>query len=108
MPLTVEEISRRAYKDELLESALPHEWLLWFRLRDIYHDVRGHKLTRAEGIEQKENVVRLYQHEKEHYEQKTLLWQRIEQAAIEYNKNRTPENAERFYHAVFDPAHGEG
>ena len=42
-------ISKLAYAGRRPESALPHEWLLWYRLRDIYADVRAGRMVKQVG-----------------------------------------------------------
>lgn len=99
--MTPDELSRLAYSGTPPDSAMPYEWLLWYRLRDIYDKVKRHEMTKADGAAQKQTAVNSYQAEMEQHERCVKLWQRIEQAGTAYAKDKTIENADRFYKAVY-------
>lgn len=94
-------ISLMAYNGERPESALPHEWLLWYRLRDIYADVRAGRLVKQTGKAMKQDAVNSFNSEREAWERDTLLWKRIEPAATRFAKERTVEAACEFYVALY-------
>ena len=50
-------IAKLAYEGRPPESALPHEWLLWYRLRDIYADVRAGRLVKQAGQAMKQDAI---------------------------------------------------
>lgn len=99
--MNIDTISRLAYSGKAPSSAMPYEWLLWYRLRDIYAEANDHEITKAEGAERKRDAVNSYQAEMELYDRSVLLWKRIEQAATRYAKERTVEAADSFYKAVY-------
>lgn len=99
--MTVDEIARLAYEGKPLESALPHEWLLWYRLRDIYGQVRAGTMRKEAGAKVKTTAVNSFHSEREAFEQNVLLWQRIEPAAVAFAKNPSIDTANSFYEAVY-------
>ena len=82
-----ETISKLAYSGQPPESALPHEWLLWYRLRDIYADTRAGRMTAEQGRAAKRAAVNAFRTEREAWERNILFWKRIEAAAIAYAKS---------------------
>lgn len=97
-----ETLSKLAYSGQPPESALPHEWLLWYRLRDIYADTRAGRMTAEQGRAAKLTAVNSFRSEREAWERNTLFWKRIEDAATAYAKSegRTAEG-DAFYEAVY-------
>ena len=104
-----EELSKLAYDEVPPESALPHEWLLWYRLRDIYADVRAGRLVMQAGQAKKQTAVNSFHSAREMWERNERLWQRIERAATAYAKaeTHTPE-ADAFYEALYGTRPGIG
>lgn len=99
--MTVDELSRLAYSGTPPDSAMPYEWLLWYRLRDIYSNVHDGATSKARGAEQKEQAVNSYQTDKALYDASVQLWTRIEDAGTRYAKDKTIANADAFYEAVY-------
>lgn len=99
--MDIDTISRLAYSGTPPDSAMPYEWLLWYRLRDIYDKVKQHEMTKADGAAQKRGAVNSFETDKTLHEVHIKLWQRIEQAGTAYAKNKTIENADAFYKAVY-------
>ena len=104
--MTVEEICKMANRKTEPECAFSFEWLLWYRMRDIYEGVRNGSMSKAEGAKEKEEAVRSYHHGEEQFERNILFWKRIEQAGIRYGKERTVEAADAFYEAVYGVSPG--
>ena len=94
-------ISVLAHKGQKPESASPHEWLLWYRLRDIYRDVESGVKSVAQGKEEKQTAVNSFHSEREAFERNVLLWKRIEPAAVAFAKNPSIDTANDFYEAVY-------
>lgn len=107
--MTIDEISALANRGEKPESALGYEWLLWYRLREIYRDVRHNVLSAINGQTAKDTAVNDYRASKREHERSVLLWKRIEAAGVQYAKSRTLENADAFFRAVYmvSPAGGD-
>lgn len=99
--MTIDDLSRLAYSGTPPDSAMPYEWLLWHRLRDIYSKVRDGSISKADGAKQKEQAVNSYQTDKSLYDASVQLWMNIEQAGIQYAKDKTIANADAFYAAVY-------
>ena len=99
--MTVEELSRLAYSGTPPDSAMPYEWLLWYRLRDIYSKVRNGSITKQDGAKQKEQAVNQYKTDKTLHDASVKLWARIEQAGTRYAKDKSIDNADAFYAAVY-------
>lgn len=79
-------IAKLAYEEHKPASALPHEWLLWYRLVEIYRKARENRITRDQGKAEKEEAVRSFVNQAEEYERNAVLFQRIEDAVTAYNK----------------------
>ena len=109
MRLDENEISKLAYDAEPPESALSYEWLLWYRLRDIYARVRTGELSEERGRKAKRDAVNTFHAEREAFEREAQFWRKIESAAIAYAKAavHTPE-ADAFYTAVYGVRPGIG
>lgn len=112
--MTVDELSRLAYSGTPPDSAMPYEWLLWYRLRDIYEwtkagirveyiDGEWQKkgFTKDDGAEQKEQAVNSYQTDKTLHDASVKLWTRIEDASVRYAKEHTIEAADGLYEALY-------
>lgn len=100
--MDIDTTSRLAYSGTPPDSAMPYEWLLWYRLRDIYDKVKQHEMTKADGAAQKRGAVNSFETDKMLHEVHIKLWQRIERDGTAYAKseNHTPE-ADAFYKAVY-------
>ena len=100
--MTEDEICRLAYAGTPPDSALPCEWLLWYRMRDVYRQVRTGDLTEEKGRKAKTAAVNSYLTDKEMWERYPKFWKKIEYAATQYAKSegRTPEG-DAFYEAVY-------
>ena len=99
--MTIDELSRLAYSGTPPDGAMPYEWLLWYRLRDIYSKVRNGSITKQDGAKQKEQAVNQYKTDKTLHDASVKLWARIEQAGTRYAKDKTISNADAFYAAVY-------
>ena len=99
--MTVDEISKLAYNEQDPDGALPYETLLWYRLRDLYRAVRNNQMTKAHGADLKTGALAAFQVGKIQYDRAVMLWQHIEQAGIAYANDRTLENADGLYRAVY-------
>lgn len=103
----VEIISKLAYKDIKPE---PHQltvpqWLLWYRLRDVYRECINNPKA---GAEQKQKQVSQYEQDradwvrtKEVHEYMSDYWKRIEPSASKYALEQTVESANEFFEAVY-------
>ena len=99
--MTIDELSRLAYSGTPPDSAMPYEWLLWYRLRDIYSKVRDGAMSKASGAEQKEQAVNQYKTDKTMYDASVQLWTRIEDASVRYAMEHTIEAADGLYEALY-------
>lgn len=99
--MTVDELSRLAYTGIPPDSASQPEWLLWYRLRDIYSKVRDGSMSKADGAEQKENAVNQYKADKTLHDASVQLWMNIEQASVQFAKEHTIEAADGLYEALY-------
>lgn len=99
--MTVDEISRSAYSGQKPDGMTGHESLLWYQLRDIYEAVRMGKMTKQVGAEEKQKAVAAFEMNKSLYDASVQLWTRIEDVAVRYAKERTIDNADAFYEAVY-------
>lgn len=105
--MTLDEISMAAYKDQkpdIHDLTVP-EWLLWYRLRDVYRECAGDPKT---GAEEKQRQVSQYEQDrndwvrtKEVYQHMTLFWKRIEPAASKFALDQTVPNAVAMFEAVY-------
>lgn len=103
----VDIISKLAYKDIKPE---PHQltvpqWLLWYRLRDVYRECVNNPKA---GAEQKQKQVSQYEQDrtdwvktKEVYQHLADTWKRIEPSASRFAKEQTVESANEFFEAVY-------
>lgn len=105
--MTIEELSMMAYqnrKPDLRDLSVP-EWLLWYRLRDVYREntdnpengaaeknamLRQFDLDRADWVSAKDVSSTL-----------AAFWKRIEQAGCDYAKHPGVETGDRFFEAVY-------
>ena len=99
--MTVDEISRLAYSGTPPDTAQSHEWLLWFRLREIYQRVLSGMDTKTAGRLAKEDAIQKYEMDLDQFERSVLFWKRIEGPGTAFAKEPTIENAVRLYEAVY-------
>lgn len=99
--MTVDTISHLAYSGTPPDSALPHEWLLWYRLRDIYESVRTGHTSKRIGSLAKQDAVDSYQTDLEQFERNVLFWKRIEGSGNRFAHEPNVDNALRFYEDVY-------
>lgn len=105
--MDINDIAMFAYKNhkpEQSELTIP-EWLLWYRLRDVYRDCKNDP---EKGKREKDAVLLRYDLDKSHwvrvsevYKKLAKQWQDIEGPARAFAFDRTIENAERFFEAVY-------
>ena len=99
--MTVDELSRLAYSGTPPDGAMPYEWLLWYRLKDIYASVRSGDISKANGAEQKQNAVNQYETDKTLHDASVKLWMRIEDASVRFAKEHSIEAADGLYEALY-------
>ena len=112
--MDVDTISRLAYSGTPPDSAMPYEWLLWYRLRDIYEWTKAgirveyingewqkRKFTKEDGAVHKQIAVNQYQTDKTLHDASVKLWARIEDASVRYAKEHTIEAADGLYEALY-------
>ena len=107
MIMTVDEISLLAYqnrKPDIHDLTVP-QWLLWYRLRDVYRECADNPEA---GAEQKRIAVSQYGQDianwvktKEVYEYMSDYWKRIEPSASKYALEQTVESGNEFFEAVY-------
>ena len=105
--MDINEISLFAYKNhkpEQSELTIP-EWLLWYRLRDVYRDCKDDP---ERGKREKDAVLLRYEMDRSHWVRvsevyKTLAkqWQDIEGPARTFVFDQTVENGLKFFEAVY-------
>jgi len=107
LTVTLDDISVAAYKGEqpdIYDLTVP-EWLLWYRLRDVY---REHAADPTAGAAAKQKALAQFETDrndwvktKEVYQVMSAMWKDIEEPARTFVKDRTVPNAERFFEAVY-------
>lgn len=106
---TIEDISKYAAKQIMPEEELSIvEWLLYYRLKDIYNFFTSKKINKHEGEIYKKQALKQYEMDKKFIENAEnitqahqKMWDRIALASIEYNKNPCVETADLFVKAVY-------
>lgn len=104
-----EKIAVMAAKDSLPSEKLSlAEWLLFYRLRDLYRDFRTGKVTKSGGEKRKGEITRQFEIDcqNELFVERCAakngeLYKSIESAATAYRENKTLENADKFVEAVY-------
>ena len=99
--MTIDELSRLAYSGTPPDGASQPEWLLYYRLKEIYASVRSGGMSKADGAKAKQDAVSSYETDKTLHDASVKLWARIEQSGTRYAKDKTIDNADAFYAAVY-------
>lgn len=94
---------------EPAESWKAPEIVLWYAFRELYRDYRAGKIAEDKAKSIKSEIVKRYHVQKTEYEtmqnivrRQAEMWNRIEIAGIRYGTERTIENADAFFEAVYD------
>jgi hypothetical protein len=94
---------------EPAESWKAPEIVLWYAFRELYRDYRDGKTRKAEAEKVKAEIIKRYQVQKTEYDtmknivrHQAEMWNRIEIAGSRYGTERTIENADAFFEAVYD------
>lgn len=94
---------------EPAESWKAPEIVLWYAFRELYRDYRAGKTTEDKAKNIKSEIVKRYHVQKTEYEtmqnivrRQAEMWNRIEIAGSRYGTERTIENADAFFEAVYD------
>lgn len=94
---------------EPAESWKVPEIVLWYAFRELYRDYREGKTRKAEAEKAKAEIIKRYQVQKTEYDtmknivrHQAEMWNRIEIAGSRYGTERTIENADAFFEAVYD------
>lgn len=106
---TPDEICKFARRDELPDGGLCLiEHLLWYKLRDIYNEHAMGVISASDGAERKREALSWAEQE---WEKKcrddelvyrcARLWKNVEEAAAEYRKNRTIQNADLLMASIY-------
>lgn len=105
--MDINEIALYAYKEykpEQSELTIP-EWLLWYRLRDVYRDCRNDP---ERGKREKDVALTRYELDRSHwvrvsevYKVLAQQWKDIEGPARTFAFDQTVENAVKFFEAVY-------
>ena len=77
---------------------------MFLALRNLYKAIRDGLIDREQGKREKrklENQFRVLEADVRFYKSHRDFWARIEAAGTAYNKDRTLENADRFYKCVY-------
>lgn len=103
----VDTVSLLAYRNQKpadSDLTIP-EWLLWFRLRDVYREC-GSDAER--GQKEKEKVLKRFELDRSHwvrvsevYKLLSKMWKDIEEPARRFAFDQTVENAVKFFEAVY-------
>ena len=85
------------------------EIVLWYAFRELYQNFRDGKTRKAEAEKVKAEIIKRYQVQKTEYDtmknivrRQAEMWNRIEIAGSRYGTERTIENADAFFEAVYD------
>lgn len=103
------EISQLAVnKQPLSNDSEMSDWLLYYRLRDIYQEHSAGLISFDEGAERKIQAVKQYERDDEHFDTANKIiawhgkwWAEIELAAKAYTDNPCVETADAFFNAVY-------
>ena len=94
---------------EPAESWKAPEIVLWYAFRELYRNFRDGKTRKAEAEKVKAEIIKRYQVQKTEYDimknivrRQAEMWNRIEIAGSRYGTERTIENADAFFEAVYD------
>ena len=94
---------------EPAESWKAPEIVLWYAFRELYRDYREGKIKEDKAKIIKSEIVKRYHVQKTEYEtmqnivrRQADMWNRIEIAGSRYGTERTIENADAFFEAVYD------
>ena len=94
---------------EPAESWKAPEIVLWYAFRELYRDYREGKIKEDKAKSIKSEIVKRYHVQKTEYEtmqnivrRQAEMWNRIEIAGSRYGTERTIENADAFFEAVYD------
>ena len=94
---------------EPAESWKAPEIVLWYAFRELYRDYREGKIKEDKAKIIKSEIVKRYHVQKTEYEtmqnivrRQAEMWNRIEIAGSRYGTERTIENADAFFEAVYD------
>lgn len=107
--MDIDKISVFAAKGEMpKENISLSEWLLFYRLRDLYRDFEKGNVGIESGKEKKDKIIKQFKSDNEqerrvseHYKRLNETMKRIEISAMNYAQNKTIENADRFMEAVY-------
>ena len=107
--MKIEEISRYALSGDLPDKYMTcPERCLFYSLRDLYALHKEKRITKAEGENRKEKLLKQYEKDCEELNYSKMFlqyqgkfWKGIENAAMRYRKNPTVENADAFIEAVY-------
>ena len=111
--MTRDDINKYAYAEVKPDSVLTcPDWLLWFRLRDVYRKYRSGDISMDQGEKEKRMAVKQYELDngaligaEKILQRNANMWAEIELAASAYMMDRTIENADRFIDAVYGVKH---
>lgn len=107
--MTKDQISKYAFMNEMpdVEMSCP-ERCLWYALKDVYRRFQSGDLTKAQGDVEKKKAFRQYEIDASKLEaakrivaHDANMWVEIELAGSAYGMNRTLENADVFFSAVY-------
>ena len=94
---------------EPAESWKAPEIVLWYAFRELYRDYRAGKIKEDKAKSIKSEIVKRYHVQKTEHEtmqnivrRQAEMWNRIEIAGSRYGTERTIENADAFFEAVYD------
>lgn len=94
---------------EPAESWKAPEIVLWYAFRELYQNFRDGKTRKAEAEKVKAEIIKRYHVQKTEYEtmqnivrRQAEMWKKIEIAGSRYGTERTIENADAFFEAVYD------
>ena len=96
---------RAAMRNETMPEGLTlSEQKCFMALRLLYQHFKAGYIPREQAALDKVKIIRQFETERsndKYVENTSTLWQRIESAGNNYAKNRTLENADKFYRIVY-------
>ena len=108
--MNVDDLTMSAYKESMPDThdlTVP-QWLLWYRLRDVYRDFLSGKTNMEKAEAEKKQMLRQYDQDcndwmnaKEVWNHMAQFWKQLEPSGQAYAKNPTVTNADRFFEAVY-------
>ena len=113
MSLTIEEVVNAGVTHQRLKKLTkeykPWQELLWYQMDDAQNLRSDRKLTEQQYLDRRKSCIQTARTQEKNecllerlLDEKATLWKALEEAGTAYAKNRTLENADRLYEALYN------